>query len=212
MTAEKVLQTARAEIGVKEEPAGSNKVKYNTEYYGAPVAGSAYPWCVTFLWWVFRQAEAEKLFYGGKKTASCTLLYNFHQGQKVQGDYQPGDIIFFNFSGGKSTDHVGLCESFNGTAVTTIDGNTGTGNEANGGMVMRRERDKRYIVAAFRPAYSKEEEKMEKDNSPSDWAAEAVQWAQEQGIIKGDQYGNLQLHQPLTREELCVLLYRYSQL
>ena len=214
MTAEKLLDLARGEIGITESPAGSNKVKYNTAYYGSEVSGSAYPWCVAFIWWLFKQAGASELFYGGKKTASCTVLNTYHQGQGqgVSGDYQPGDIIFFNFSGGSSTDHVGICESWNGTAITTIDGNTGTGNEANGGAVMRRERNKRYIAAAYRPAYSKEEKPMDKDNTPSEWAAEAVKWAQEQGLLKGDQYGNLQLHEPLTREQMCVFLYRYSKL
>ena len=212
MTAEKVLEIARGEIGVKESPYGSNKVKYNTEFYGSPVAGTAYPWCVAFVWWVFKQAGASSLFYGGKKTASCTVLNTYHQGQGqgISGGYRPGDIIFFNFSGGRSTDHVGICESWDGATITTIDGNTGTGNEANGGAVMRRSRSKRYIVAAYRPAYEQEEEKMEMDNSPSAWAKEAVEWAQEQGLLKGDQYGNLQLHKEMTREEMCVFLYRFS--
>ena len=51
---------------------------------------------------------------------------------------------------------MGLCESYDGVYITTIDGNTGTGNEANGGAVMRRRRHKRYIVGAYRPAYQKE--------------------------------------------------------
>ena len=32
MTAEKVLAIARGELGVKESPANSNRVKYNTWY------------------------------------------------------------------------------------------------------------------------------------------------------------------------------------
>ena len=65
MRAEKVLALARAQIGVTEQPAGSNRVKYNTAYYGREVSGAGYPWCCTFVWWLFRQAGAEKLFYGG---------------------------------------------------------------------------------------------------------------------------------------------------
>lgn len=214
MTAEKILDLARGEIGVKESPAGSNRVKYNTAYYGSEVSGPAYPWCVAFLWWVFRQAGAGQLFYGGKKTASCTALNTYHQGQGqgVTGDYKPGDIIFFNFSGGRSTDHVGICERFDGSTLTTIEGNTGTGNDANGGAVMRRTRYLKNVVAAYRPAYSKEEAMAEKDNTPSEWAKEAVEWAVENGLMKGDQYGNLQLHEPLTREQMCVFLHRFSKL
>ena len=52
-TAEKVLSIAREELGTKESPANSNKVKYNTWYYGREVSGSAYPWCIAFVQWVF---------------------------------------------------------------------------------------------------------------------------------------------------------------
>ena len=43
MTAERILSAAQAEIGVKESPANSNSVKYNTAYYGREVSGSAVP-------------------------------------------------------------------------------------------------------------------------------------------------------------------------
>ena len=48
-------------------------------------------------------------------------------------DYRPGDIVFFNFSGRSSAGHVGICESWDGTYITTIDGNTGGASEDNGG-------------------------------------------------------------------------------
>ena len=28
--------------------------KYNTAFYGREVSGRAYPWCMAFIWWVFR--------------------------------------------------------------------------------------------------------------------------------------------------------------
>ncbi len=46
------------------------------------------------------------------------------------------------------------------------------------------------------------------DNTPADWAAEAVQWAQENGILYGDETGNLRLHDPCTREMMLVFLHR----
>ena len=153
MTAEKILAIARGEIGNKESPANSNRVKYNTAYYGKEVSGSNYAWCAAFVWWVFWKAGASALFYGGKKTAYCPTLKNYHKGQAVKGDYRPGDVIFFNFNGGSNAAHVGICESWDGTYITTIDGNTAPTNEANGGAVMRRRRAKRYIVGAYRPGY-----------------------------------------------------------
>ena len=155
MTADKILAIAKKEIGTKENPAGSNRVKYNTDYYGRAVTGSAYPWCCAFVWWVFKQAGASDLLFGGKKTAYCPTLLNDYKkkGQTVTGDYKPGDIVFFNFSGGSTAQHVGICKAWDGTNITTIDGNTGAGNEANGGAVMERKRHKKYIVGVARPAY-----------------------------------------------------------
>jgi hypothetical protein len=46
------------------------------------------------------------------------------------------------------------------------------------------------------------------DNTPSDWAADAVKWAIDSGILYGDETGNLRLHDPCTREMMLVFLYR----
>lgn len=162
MTAKKLLSTARRELGTREQPANSNRVKYNTAYYGREVSGSRYPWCAVFLWWCFREAGASALYYGGGRTAYCPTLLSYHRGQAVS-NYRPGDVIFFNFDGGKNAQHVGLCEDWDGQRVTTIDGNTGSGSEANGGAVMRRKRDKIYIVGAYRPNYQEEEQMSYED-------------------------------------------------
>ena len=158
MTAERVLETARAELGTKESPPDSNKCKYNTAYYGREVSGSGYPWCAAFVWWCFQRTGAAKLYFGGGRTAYCPTLLNYHkaQGQAVQSGYKPGDIVFFNFQGQKNPAHVGICESWDGQYIITIDGNTGAGNDANGGAVLRRRRHKKYIVGAYRPAYKEE--------------------------------------------------------
>ena len=155
-TAEKILEIARSQIGAKESPAKSDNVKYNTAYYGREVSDGKHPWCAVFVWWVFREAGAPELYYGGGETAYCPTLMSFHKKQKVT-DYRPGDIVFFNFSGRSSAGHVGICESWDGTYITTIDGNTGGASEDNGGAVMRRRRHKKYIVGAYRPDYEEEE-------------------------------------------------------
>ena len=154
MTATRIIDLARSQIGVKESPAGSNKVKYNTEYGGGPKA-----WCCVFIWWLFLMVGASNLFFNGSKTAYAPALLTYHkkQGQAVYGDYEPGDVIFFDFNGNDTPDHVGVCEAWDGEWITTIDGNTGEGNEANGGSVMRRKRHKKYICGAYRPAYEEED-------------------------------------------------------
>ena len=79
--ASEVLELARRELGTREEPYGSNRVKYNTDYYGREVSGGAYPWCCVFLWWLFRKAEAAELFYDGGRTASCGTLMAWARGK-----------------------------------------------------------------------------------------------------------------------------------
>jgi len=173
VTAEKVLNIAKGELGCKESPAGSNRVKYNTAYYGREVSGKGYPWCCVFVWWVFQKAGAAGLFFAGERTAYCPTLMSYHKAQWVKGDYRPGDVIFFNFSGRSTAAHVGICEEWDGTCITTIDGNTGEENEANGGAVMRRIRNRKYIVGAYRPDYREEEEvtQLQFDNLMADWLA-----------------------------------------
>lgn len=47
------------------------------------------------------------------------------------------------------------------------------------------------------------------DNIPADWSREAVEWAVENGILKGDERGDLMLRSNVTREQMIVFLYRY---
>lgn len=57
---EQYMQLASEQVGTTEYPSGSNKVKYNTWYYGSAVSGSAYPWCMAFVCWVFLSGEKPK--------------------------------------------------------------------------------------------------------------------------------------------------------
>lgn len=212
---------------MKENPAGSDNVKYNTAYYGREVSGGGYAWCAVFLWWLFRQAGAPELFYGGGKTAYCPALMAYHKSQSVSTYYQPGDIIFFNFSGKSSAAHVGICESWDGTYITTIDGNTGTTSEANGGAVMRRKRHKKYIVGAYRPDYATESEEIDLTESEvkkivraeiaaiqkerqsqeaSDWAKPYIQQAIDAGTMTENKAGSIDRPQDyVTRQELATV-------
>ena len=200
MTVNKLLEIVRADIGYKESPANSNMTKYGA-WYGL----DGQPWCMMAIMYWFDKAGIEMPI----RTASCTAFMNAGRktGRMVT-DYQPGDIILFSFDGGTDADHVGVCESYDGSMITTIDGNTSPTNEANGGAVMRRTRPISLVVAAYRPNYQEENKVEEKDNIPADWAKEAVDWAVSEGLMKGDQYGNLKLHETVTREQLCVFLYR----
>lgn len=200
-TAQALLEIARGELGTKESPAGSNRVKYAT-WYGLP----GQPWCVMFVMWVFAQAGAAL----PTRTASCTLLMNAAKkaGSWVTSGYLPGDVVIYDWGANGVPDHCGIVESASGSAVTAIEGNTAVGNDSDGGEVMRRERQTRQILGAVRPRYGEE---RTVDNTPSDAHREGVAWAVENGILLGSG-GDLMLSQPVTREQLCTMLYRLAQL
>ncbi|MCI9331308.1 MAG: CHAP domain-containing protein [Oscillibacter sp.] len=208
MTAEKVLAIATAELGTRESPTNSNRVKYNTWYYGREVSGAAYPWCMVFVQWVFAQA-------GGKlpvKTASCGALMNAARkaGCWVTKDYRPGDVVIYDFPGGAATDHTGIIEKVTAFGVVAIEGNTSqAGSQSNGGMVRRKTRPYKQIVGAVRPDYQKEDKHM--DNIPSPAHKEGVEWAKKNGILTGDAAGDLKLSDPVTRQQLCTMLFRFAK-
>lgn len=218
-TANDILEIARSQIGTKESPAKSDNVKYNTAYYGREVSDGKHPWCAVFVWWVFREAGASDLYYGGDKTAYCPTLMSFHKNQKVT-DYRPGDIVFFNFSGRSSAGHVGICESWDGTYITTIDGNTGSASEDNGGAVLRRRRHKKFIVGAYRPEYQEDDDmtqdqfnsfmdnylKAKAKEPASDWAKPFIDTAIDVGAMT-DVGGTIERPKSwMTREELSVVV------
>lgn len=74
ITADMIVAKAESQVGTKEVPAGSNKVKYNTWYYGKEVSGSAYPWCMAFVSWVFAHTEvkATAVSHNATPTAKAT--------------------------------------------------------------------------------------------------------------------------------------------
>ena len=148
-----VLELARGEIGYCESPAGSNKTKYGI-WFGL----NGQPWCMMFLQWLFHQADAAALL--PVKTASCGTMMRAAQaaGLWVTGGYRPGDLVIYDFPGGAATDHCGIVETAEAETLTAIEGNTAEGNDANGGMVMRRSRALRLVAGAVRPRYEEEEE------------------------------------------------------
>lgn len=198
VTANEILKIARQQVGVKESPAGSNNVLYNTAYYGRAVSGSAYPWCCTFIWWVFNVSRAPELFYGGGKTASSTTLMNYYKskGQFITSGYRPGDIVFYTFDGGKDADHVGIVNSVSGNVITAIEGNTSLTSNDNGGSVMIRQRSGELILGCAKINYEEDEdmsgeEILKKINeytatlSVPEWAKEELQEAVDMGITDG---------------------------
>lgn len=163
-TARQLVNTARKYIGLKENPPYSDNIIFNTDYYGHPVYsnGTKYYWCCTMQWDFFRMNGASNLFYDGQKTASCTTLmkWGISKGLSVPLDQgRMGDLIFFDWDGSGDADHIGMIENgLVNNKYTTIEGNTSlTGDQSNGGMVMRRSRPlDKTIRAIIRPKYEED--------------------------------------------------------
>ena len=156
-TAKEILAVARRELGYTESPAGSNRTKYG-KWFGL----DGQPWCMMFVQWCFRQAGGQDLLPA--LTASCGALMRAAQakGCWVTGGYQPGDVVIYDFPGNNvKTDHCGIVEQLSGGGIIAIEGNTGSGNDADGGQVQRRVRSNKVILGAFRPDYDMEEKEDE---------------------------------------------------
>ncbi len=206
MSLQRVLDTARGELGYTEYPPGSNRTKY-----GEAFGWDGVPWCAIFLWWCFREAGESSAFFGGAKTASCGTLLRWYreQGQIVPvSQVQAGDIVILNFSGTQETQHCGLVIAVNGIYITTIEGNTSeAGSQSNGGMVCQKTRYPSQTVGVCRPRYK--EETMPKTDYENHWAEQHIRWAMEEGLIRGYPDGSFRPDQPVTRAELATILHRY---
>ena len=214
MSLQAVISTARAELGVTESPAGSNRVKY-WDLFGPEWQGQ--PWCCAFLAWVYNTAGERMAFFGGGRTASCSMLLRWYREQGLTvpvEDVQVGDIVLLNFHGGKDPEHCGLVAEVlgNGWYIQTIEGNTtntdkNTSNDSNGGCVAAKTRYPSQIIGVCRPQYKPEEpEKI--DDITGHWAEKAIRRCMERGLLKGYPDGSFGPDKPVTRAELAVILDR----
>lgn len=143
-----VMQTAQNQIGITENPPGSNNVVFNTDFYGQEVSGDAYSWCCVFVWWLFNKSGNGAAFYDGEKVARCGLVYNWAQNNGLfinSSEAKYGDIVLFG-----DNEHIEVVVSNNGDGTfTTIGGNTsgdGAGSQSNGGCVALKTR---YTTGGF---------------------------------------------------------------
>lgn len=145
-----LYQWHRNQIGTKEDPKGSNNVIYNTMYYNRVISDSRYYWCLVYQWAGFHENGMDNLFYGGKKTASCTTFMNWAKsiGKWVTEGYKLGDLAFFNFDNNpRDSEHVGFVVGYSSNGkVHTIEGN-------HNDQVADVFRDPSTIIGAYRPNY-----------------------------------------------------------
>lgn len=134
----KALAEATRHLGTVESPRGSNRVKFSVWY------GIIGPWCAMFVTYCYSQVGSKSLRRGSRYSYVPYILQDARRnvnGLAVTSHPQPGDLVCFDWNRNGEYDHVGLYEkSLGGRQFQTIEGNTGHGNDSNGGEVMRRQR------------------------------------------------------------------------
>lgn len=146
---ERVLEIAKSQIGVSEEPKGSNWGPKIKEYLRYANVHSPAPWCVAFARWCFKQAHfTDEQF---PVTASSTFLLNWAKEQgRLHKDPQPGDLFLLLKPSGTSAFHTGIVESVGKFTVGTIEGNSNSVGSPEGYEVVRRMRNKLWRIAFVR--------------------------------------------------------------
>jgi hypothetical protein len=147
-TPDRILAIARSQLGTAESPNGSNP-------YGRAYGMDRVAWCMQFCWWVFREAGASNLIH--PKTAyTPTAAQWFRERGRLDRNPRVGDLVFFNWPDSVNRiQHVGIVEAVERDAIITIEGNTSTTNQSDGGRVMRRRRARNSSISGYgHPAYT----------------------------------------------------------
>ncbi len=148
----RVLEVAASQVGVMEEPPGSNRGARVDEYLRAaglnPTAGS-FAWCAAFVYWCAQQAAAA-LRRPNPLIRTAGVLEHWNEAEKQRIPrvlseqananptlVKPGQIFTLSTGGGHG--HMGLIAQVNGGKLTTIEGNTNDGGSREGVGVFRRE-------------------------------------------------------------------------
>lgn len=144
----KALAEALRHVGVRESPPGSNETMFG-RWFGA----DGVPWCAIFASYCFDVGAGVVLCRGwhgagvGPRGVAYvpTLAAWLKATNRVVAEPQPGDLAVFDWDGGLP-DHVGIVVRPENGAVHTVEGNTGIGNDSDGGEVMRRTRPLEYVT------------------------------------------------------------------
>jgi hypothetical protein len=139
--------------------------KNNDSIFGKWYGINNIPWCAMFVSYSFAKAGALAVVANvqtAKGFHSCTAaVKHFAKTNQVipANKILPGDMVFMNFIGTDSTEHVGIAIKHNKLTrkVYTVEGNTlnpdGTGVQANGDGVYYKTRPYKNIVCAVRPSW-----------------------------------------------------------
>lgn len=149
-------------VNIAQQQVGFIEGDNNDNPYGAWYGINHAPYCAMFVSWVFNEASLSALVAAEttKGFSYCPAgLSWFQKHGQIVDKYagQPGDIVFFNFSGNGTAEHVGIIVGASNDGITTVEGNTSpdhaTGSQANGIGVFLRHRPYLGVMGIARPKY-----------------------------------------------------------
>ena len=136
--------------------------KNNDSVFGKWFGMNNVPWCAMFVSYCFNKAgwATAVAATSAKGFASCTPAVKWFKAHKHLVPAKKAirnDIVFLNFSGSGTPDHVGIVISNDpkNKVLHTVEGNTvnpnGTGDQVNGDGVYYKTRPYSYVVAVAHP-------------------------------------------------------------
>jgi hypothetical protein len=146
-----VVKIAIDEIGICEEPPGSNRGPRVDEYLrtvGLDPAAGSFAWCAAFVYWCFDQA-ARGLGRRNPVTRTAGVLEHWRRAGQAgvsriaaaDATADPGRVhsgMIFVMDYGRGAGHTGLVESVQGGRLVTLEGNTNDDGSREGVGVFRR--------------------------------------------------------------------------
>lgn len=152
----KVLEIAASQVGVLEDPPGSNRGPQVEQYLASAGCVPGDPWCASFVYWCFREASKDlNISNPLVRTGSCIDHWNRTRGKKTTrlkavnnpSLIHPGSVFIIDHGGGKG--HTGIVKSINSGYIQTIEGNTNISGSREGLGVAELNRKINTISAGF---------------------------------------------------------------
>lgn len=152
----KVIEIAASQIGVMEDPPGSNRGPQVEKYLASAGCSPGDPWCASFLFWCFNNASKSLGIKNPMlRTGSCIYHWENTTGKKISGTectnnpalVRPGFIFIMDHGSGKG--HTGIVRSVADGYLNSIEGNTTIGGSREGLAVAELKRKINTINAGF---------------------------------------------------------------
>ncbi|GAC1312743.1 MAG: hypothetical protein NVSMB24_34830 [Mucilaginibacter sp.] len=150
MSRKTIIDLAASQVGTKENPPGSNRTKYG-EWFDL----NGEKWCAIFVSWVYNYAGYPLGYINTNKGFSnCQSGYvHWKNTGELTDNPQMADIVLFDWNEDGHCDHTGIFYQWleEGVSFQSYEGNTSIGSDSDGGAVMLRNRNLKYVKAFISP-------------------------------------------------------------